>query len=424
MSRDRDDRDDRRSRDRDDDRRGRDRDDDRRGRDRDEARGRDRDDDRRGSRDRDDRRDSRERDDDRRGGSSGSRRNFQYQARTAEDLKERGERGAKEFDKMLKPGVKAWKANDGENRLRFLPATWPGARHFGLDVKVHYGVGPDENSYLCLRKHGDGNCPICEEYDRARREDKSDEEYVRQLEPKSRVLVYLIDRDNERDGVQAWMMPWGLDKDITKISQDKETREVLTIDHPDDGYDITFDRTGKGVKVKYEGVSLSRRSSPLGRDDWLEFAMDNPLPDQLQVYDYDHVAKAFGGQVRGSGKDRDRDDDRRDRDDDRRSRDRDDRDDRDEGRGRDDRGGRGRRDTDEATWESVHGMTETELEDLIELHELPIKARDAKDLDDLRDWVCDEMKLEKPREPERRDRRGGDDDGSDRLRQMRERRRD
>lgn len=415
MSRDRDYRDDRRSRDRDDrdDRRGgRDRDDDRRGRD-----SRDRDDDRRG----------RDRDDDRGGRrSSGSARNFQYQGRTAEDLKERGERGSKEFDKMLKPGVKSWKPNEGENRVRFLPATWPEARHFGLDVKVHYGVGPDENSYLCLRKHGDGQCPICEEYDRARREDKSDEEYLRQLEAKSRVLVYLVDRDNERDGVQAWMMPWGLDKDITKISQDKETREVLTIDHPEDGYDVTFDRTGKGIKVKYEGVSISRRPSPLGREEWLEFAMDNPLPDQLQTYDYDHVSKAFGGQVRGDrgGKDRDERDGRDDR---RGSRDRDERDSgRDRRDSRDDRGGRDRNERDEPTWDSVHGMTETELQDLIELHELPIKARDAKDLDDLRDWVCDEMKLEKPREPERRERRSTDDrdSGSDRLREMRERRRD
>jgi hypothetical protein len=455
MSRDRDDDRDRgrSSRDREDDRgrdRDRERDDDRpRNRDRDEGRSRDRDDrDSRGSRDRD--RDER--------GGRGDPRAYEYRARSVEDAQERSEMGNQDYDKLLKPGTKIYKVRDGDNRIRVLPPTWPDAKHYGLDVWVHYSVGPDRQSYLCPRKHGKGECPICDERDSVRRDSAADDKYVKDLEPKRRVLVYLIDRDEERAGEQTWFMPQSLDKDITKVSIDKDTRAVLPIDHPEDGYDIIFDKSGSKLNTKYSGVQISRRSSPLGKRAWLENAMDNPLPDQLKVFDGEHIAKVFGA----GGIQRDRDDDRggrdRDRDDDRRGgRDRDRDDDRPRGRGREDdderyrgdfdRNSRGRdRDEDrgrgrdreqsrerddEPTWKSVHKMTRTELEDLIELKRLPIKPRDAKDDDDLADWVCEELKLkEEVVEGGGRSRRSMDDEpparerdrDDDRLREMRRRR--
>lgn len=359
--------------------------------------------------------------------------------------------GNQDFDKMLKPGVKVWKPHDGDNRIRLLPPTWKGAKHYGLDVWVHYRVGPDGGSYLCPRKHGDGKCPICDERDDIRGDSDADEKYVKELEAKRRVLVYLVDREAEREGEQAWFMPQSLDKDIVKVSVDKDTREVLPIDHPEDGFDIIFEKSGSKVNTKYDGVQIARRPSPLGKRVWLENAMDNPLPDQLKVYDEEHIEQAFYG--RGSqrdtrGRDRDRDDDRddrrsRDRDDEPRgrSRDRDD-DDRGRSRDRDDRSSSRRERDDEPTWNTVHNMTRTEMEDLIELKRLAVKPREAKDDDDLADWICEEMKLEKPRtrnstddddkgrdrDRERDDDRGRgrdrDDDSNDRLREMRKRRED
>lgn len=369
--------------------------------------------------------------------------------------------GNQDFDKLLIPGTKLYKVRDGDNKVRILPPTWKDAKHYGLDVWVHYGVGPDRQSYLCLRKHGkDGErCPVCDERDDVRSDNDADEKYVKDLEAKRRVLVYLVDRDDERSGEQAYFMPQSLDKDIVKVSIDKDSREVLPIDHPEDGYDVIFEKSGKGVNTKYDGVQIARRSSPLGKRAWLENAMDNPLPEQLKVFDGEHIAKVFGASGpqrdsrdrgrdrdddRGRGRDRDRDDDRgrgRDRDDRGRDRDRDehhrDRDDsrsresdrdRDDGR-RSNRDGTSRRDDDTPTWRSVHAMTRTELEDLIELKRLAIKPREAKDDDDLADWVCEEMKLKKDSDGESRrrettdePRRGGRDEGDDRLRDMRRRR--
>lgn len=413
---------------------------------------RDRDDDRRGSRDRDDDRGSRrssDRDDDRRssrgrdddrGGRGGSGRRFEYRERPADDTKRRSTQGANDYDKILKGHIKMWKPNDGENRIRILPPTWEDAKHFGLDIFVHYGVGPDRGTYLCLSKMKGEDDPIEEERLAARKD--GDEDYAKELEAKRRVLIYLIDRDHEKEGVQAWAMPWTLDRDIVKVSVDRSSGEVLPIDHPEDGYDVEFEKKGSKNRTEYLGVAIARRSSPLGRDEWLEYAMDNPLPDQLQFYDYDHIAKAFGGGGAHKERSRDRGDDR---DDDRRgssSRDRDERpsresrdrgDDRDppaRGRERDRDEPRGREASksqdQELTWDAIHDMTASELEDLIDQEDLDINPAKADSDEDLANWICEELKIDKPK-PSSSRRQVKDDDhegesASDRLRRMRERR--
>lgn len=415
-------------------RRGRDRDDDRGGR-----RGRDDDDrgeSRRRSRDDDDDRGSRRRsdDDDDRGGRGGS--SYRYERRDADKTRDRANKGNNDYDKFLKDGIKVWKPNDGDNRIRILPPTWKKADHFGLDIYVHYGVGADRQSYLCLSKMKGEADPIAEAREEAKRElndnegDKALEKLVKDLDAKRRVLVYLIDRDHEKEGVQAWAMPWTVDRDIVQVMTDKSTGEVLPIDDPEEGYDVEFTKKGAKDRTEYTGVAIARRSSPLGKAAWLDFAVDNPLPDQLVYYPYEHIAKAFGGKSTSR-----RDDDGDDR---RGSRRRDDDDDR-GGRGRereeerrgssrdddDDRGSRRRseREDDGPTWESIHDMTRSELEDLIEEKDLDIKPKQAKDVEDLADWVCEELKIKKaPAREERRRSSDDDDEGAERMRKMRERR--
>lgn len=405
-------------------------------------RGRDRDDDRA------DRGRSRDRDDDRGGRSSSDRGRsggYTYQRRDSEAAKKRAESGGKDFDTFVDSSVNFFKAHDGINTVRFLPPTWDDAQHYGVDIHVHYGVGADRQTYLCLNKMKGEKCPICEE--RAEAVRQGDDAYAKDLAPTRRVLVYLIDRDNEKDGVLAWAMPQNLDRDVVKVSTDRRSGEVLPIDHPDDGYDVIFEKKGAKMRTEYLGVQVDRRDSPLGKDAWLEYAQDKPLPSILQYYSYEHIKGVFtgGGVSRGDdggGKrdreERDRDDDRsRDRD---RGRDRDDGRDRDRGRdreredarsSRDDRGSRGR--SDEPTWDSVHAMRPRELEALIDEMRLPINPKEAKDDADLADWICEELKLKKPAEPAREERtsrervrtddRGGErDEVDEKLERMRSRR--
>lgn len=403
-------------------------------RDRDYGRGRD------SSRDRDDPRDrdrgygrdssgSRDRDD---RGSSRSGGRYEYRKRDADETRKRAESKGGDFDVYINRDIDTFKPNDKVNTIRILPPTWDDAKHYGLDVWVHYGIGADRQAYLCLHKMKGEQCPICEERAVATR--KGDEDYAKELAPTRRVLVYVVDRDHEKDGVQAWAMPQSLDRDITKVSIDRRSGDVLPIDHPDEGYDIIFEREGQSTKTKYLGVQVDRRDSRLGDDRWLEFAQENPLPNQLVYYSYDHIKSAFTGGGGGGSRDsrdergrdeRDRDDrrdDRRDSRDDRGSRDERDR------SARDDRGGRSG--GDRIDWESVHQMRPRELEALIEQERLKINPKEAKDDADLADWICEEMGLRAPAKPDARDDRGGgrgDDRGGDvnsRLEEMRSRRRD
>lgn len=408
------------------------------------TRGRDRDDPPRG-RDRDDPPPrSRDRDDAPRGGSSdrgrdsGRSSSYEYKPRDAAQTRQRAAMGANDFDKIMKSHIKMYKPKDGDNRVRIVPPTWDGADHYGLDIYVNYGVGPDRQSYLSLTKNNPPGKPdpIQEEHARARLEltdSEEDKKYLKQLEAKRRVLMYLVDRDDEKEGVQAWAAPWTVDRDIVQVSDDKSTGEVLNIDDPHEGYDVMFVKKGTKDRTEYTGVTIARRSSPLGKREWMDFAVENPLPDQLVFFDYDHIAKAFGsqgdhrersqsrGDDRGSdrgGRDRDRDDAPRGRT----GRDIDDADRPDRGRDAGTGGTPRNREPDVPTWETVQKMTVRELEDLIDQQKLDIDPREAKDDQDLADWVCETMKLSKAveRDPPRRGR--DDADVDDRMAEMRRRR--
>lgn len=367
-----------------DDSHGGDRDRDRGGRDRDEGRGRD-----------SGRYRGEDRGRDRGGRDSGGRRGFTYQARSVEDVTKRANESSRQFDSFIRDSINTFTAKDGDNTIRVVPPTWEGARHFAIDVWVHYGIGPDEQSYLCLHKMKDEPCPICEELAEARR-NREDEEYIRNLEPTRRSLFYVVDRDDEKTGVQAWAAPFTkIDQAIVKVSYDRRSGDVLPIDDPDDGYDVEFEKKGKGIGTQYLGVAIARRSSPLGNDEWLNFAMDNPLPSILEYYSYDHIAKVFGGgggradKQRDSGRDDSRDREHRDRD----------RDSRDDGSRRpsrdDNRREASRQDEPEHTWQSIHALEGAELDGLVERLDLNINPNKFDSDEDLADAICGELKIEK-----------------------------
>jgi hypothetical protein len=186
-----------------------------------------------------------------------------------------------------------WKPGDGENCIRILPATWDDAEHFGLDIFVHYNVGPESSAFLDLKRMKGEPDPISEAYDAATAE--GDDEYAKELRSVKRVLVYLINRDKPKEGVQMWAMPWTVDKDIATQSTDSRTRELLYVDDPDDGYDLYITREGTGARTKYT-VKIARNPSPVELDNTAMDILENhPLPNCLIFHTYDHIANVFSG---------------------------------------------------------------------------------------------------------------------------------
>lgn len=235
-------------------------------------------------------------------------RGFRYQQRSKEDLKERANMKGGNFDTIFKSKFKQWKPKDGKNRIRILPPTWKGAKHYGYDIFVNYNIGPDNQSYLSLSKHGLGGDPIAE----ARREAQADgdKDFAKKLSPNQRILYWIIDRSDEDEGPLLWAAPFTFDKALSNLCIDEDTKDVMFIDDPKTGRDVRFYKEGTGLLTKYDPSKMKvLAEGPIHDDadteqDWLDFVADNPLPEVLNFYSYEHINAAFAGQA---GRDNDED---------------------------------------------------------------------------------------------------------------------
>jgi hypothetical protein len=288
----------------------------------------------RGGRDRDERADDRgrgggrdrhERDDDR-GGSSRGSRDYEYAGRSSEENTQRAKQGSARYDSIFNEDLAYYSAKVGENCIRVIPwlnKKFPNydelvekyGNHWGIDAVIHRNVGADKGTYLCLDKMFGQPCPVCEVW---RSDDEED------FKPSDRILCFVIDRKDEKAGPQLWNMPLGTSKDIQAASQDRQTGEWYPVEHPEEGFDIYFDREGEKDRTRYKRFELAKNPSPLHdnerrMDQWLDYVMEKPLPERLKAYDADYIEKVLAGKRRE--RDNDRDSDRssrgRDRDDDR-----------------------------------------------------------------------------------------------------------
>lgn len=330
--------------------------------------------------------------------------NFKYKSRDKEKWEARADQSGFSRRSMYVDDVKTFRAHEDENLIRILPPTFDDAEHYGLEIFVHYGIGPDGDSFLCQNVMNNDPCPICEERTRALKD--GDKEYADKLKAGKRVCVYIVDRDDEDEGLLMWAMPWTMDADITTLAVDKRTGEVLDVDDPVNGYDIEFTKKGKGINTKYSGVAIARKSSKLKNATALEDAVETPLPEILKFYEYDEIEKIFNA---GGGYDGDEEEEEEEEEE-RGGRKRRRRDEEEEDPPRKKKGKKRRsRDEEEeeeeeeseVDWKQVQDMDLDELEELVEEEDLDIDCdvddEDDDEMQDLRDEVCDELDLQKPK---------------------------
>ncbi len=219
------------------------------------------------------------------------------------DIAQRHAESKGDYDRPVSDKFGQFKAKDGKNRIRILPRTWSaedGPAHWAYPLWIHYEVGPDNAAYPCPKKMGKGDCPMCEE--QARLASDGDTEGAKQLRPSLTMLCWVIDRNNEDKGPLIFRMPAKkLEGPICDLSRDEETGERLVIDHPEDGYDITFTRTGTGrTSTDYSAAAIARKPSYLSEDEaeaeeWLALIDKNPLPSCVNEFDYDYLSSIFSG---------------------------------------------------------------------------------------------------------------------------------
>lgn len=220
----------------------------------------------------------------------------------ARTMDKRATRQGGNFQGIIRDDYRTWRPAKGDNFIRILPPTWEDAQHYGIDVFVHYNVGPDRATVLCLNQMQRKPCPICQAKMRADRE--KDEELAKALGARSQTLVWMVDLKDKAKGPLVWAMAFTTERDIAKLSKDRQTGELFLLDHPEEGYNISFDRDGEALHTKYSGWQIGKRPSAI-EPAWLQFVIDNPLPDCLVWRDYDEVQALFtGGSSRSDGDDR------------------------------------------------------------------------------------------------------------------------
>lgn len=231
---------------------------------------------------------------------------FKFQAPSAAKMQERSTMSGGAFDRMLKDGVINFSPKSGNHRIRIFPRLEPGADHYGLDVFVHYGVGPDNGQYLCPLKAGVGACPVCEEVSRLDRQ--GDKEAGKKLSVKRRVLYMLYDRNaKEQIGeLRAWLAPQTFDKDLAKVCRDPDSGAIIPMVDLDAGYDTYFTIEGVAPNVKYTGYQLSRNPSPICDDPataekHLLWIQANPMQSLLQFMPYERIKLVLEGQATTAG---------------------------------------------------------------------------------------------------------------------------
>lgn len=222
---------------------------------------------------------------------------FKYRERSAETVAARAKQTGGDYDSILSSNVPVVKIREGENVFRIMPPTWSVKEwgdNWGIEVWAHGQIGVDNQSYLCVAKMKGEDCCIC---DAIRDMDPED---AKSIKARKRILAYVINRDQEKEGPMIWNLSWSLEKDIQVRSTDKKTGAVIPIDHPEAGYDVSFTREGQKLNTRYVGVDIARDDTPLSdrearQDKWLDFIEDNPIPTLLVFHDQDYIAKVFTG---------------------------------------------------------------------------------------------------------------------------------
>lgn len=188
-----------------------------------------------------------------------------------------------------------------ENAIRILPPTWENPNHYGYDLWLHWSVGPNNATVVCLSKMKNMKCPVCEAFARAETNGRED---AKELKPTRRVLVWLIDRKEEQEksgNVKPllYALPWTVDRDISKVCRDRGTGALFQIDHPDSGRDVYFDKEQKGgstQNVEYTGFQIATRETAVDKKH-LDYVVAHPLPTTLQMRSYEEVQAFLEGGI-------------------------------------------------------------------------------------------------------------------------------
>ena len=211
-----------------------------------------------------------------------------------------------------------FRPRDGENFIRIVPPLEddPLAGAWGVDLITHYIEG---HGWLLSPKSLDASehDPVD---DLIRELRKIDPELEDMVKTSRKTVMHVLDFNaDERVGVlKLWGAPPTLVDDFVKAAKDKRSGRTHSLEDPDNGLPLSFDKTGTSLQTRYSAVQLERDPFPL--PDWVLDDVEY-FEDVLVVEEPDDMAKIIdkildgaqsgGGRSRRGGRGRGRDRDER-----------------------------------------------------------------------------------------------------------------
>ncbi len=168
---------------------------------------------------------------------------------------------------------------------------------YKLEVPVHRQIGPNNDSFLCLREAFGKACPICEdkfkEFEKGKQD--RDEDLIKALNASWRCIYNVYDYNNDKEEIQLFEISYKMFEELLLEEAQPEGDRLEP---------IYFSSLTAGVTIEWKGKEKSLGKSNfieatsfefLQRDAYGEEVLDQvyPLDKMLIIPTYDEVQKAY-----------------------------------------------------------------------------------------------------------------------------------
>jgi len=206
-----------------------------------------------------------------------------------------------------------WKCQEGDHLIDIIPFragslfptvpqpnVRPGDWTYYFEVWDHTNIGQNEASFVCLNRMFNKPCPICEDLKEKRKTGEYEDEELKLLNPKRKVMYNIIVYDTEKEekkGVQQWIVAhWFMEKHLVVLAKSPRKGGIIPFPSITQGKSIAFTRRGSGASnTEFLGHKFEDRDYKL---DPKVLEMAKPLDELIIVHSYDEIAAAHFGTTR------------------------------------------------------------------------------------------------------------------------------
>jgi len=207
----------------------------------------------------------------------------------------------------LPEGVEFFSLNQGKNAFDILPYEVTVGNHpevkkgdlwYERTFWLHRDVGPEEKSFVCPLKTAGQPCPVCEEYNKLKKDKDADKAVLDALRPKKRQLFAVVDKGPKASGdIQVLEISYYcFGKHLDTLLSDEDYAEFAGFADLEGGFTLRV-IMGKEAADDFSYLSAARVDFAPRKRDYPEAILDDVpnLDTVLKIPTYEQMDAAFNG---------------------------------------------------------------------------------------------------------------------------------